>query len=309
MSTELGGPSRHEEPVGPLRRDIRLLGGLLGRVLVEQDGEALLASVERVRAAARASRADGDPSIVRNAVRALDPAEQADVLRAFAIYFQLANTAEQHHRLRRRRDYARDNRPPRESLDEAFEELAGVPEDELAERLANVSLEIVLTAHPTEATRRTFLVAHIRIAALLARFDDPDLTAPERAEIEAALAEEITILWQTDEVRDRPRVVDEIRHGLWFFEESLLDAGERLLAAYRRRVPGRASAVLVRDVDRRRPRRQPVGRRRHDRARARARPRDRPPPLPGRGPRAGRDGRVEPLARRDLARARGVDRP
>ncbi|HWB22847.1 MAG TPA: phosphoenolpyruvate carboxylase [Gaiellaceae bacterium] len=236
--TTLGGPSRHEEPVGPLRRDIRLLGGLLGQVIVEQDGEALLASVERVRASARASRGDGDPSIVRNAVHALDPAEQVDVLRAFSIYFQLANTAEQHHRLRRRRDYARDERPPRESLDEAFEELAGVPESELRERLANVSLEIVLTAHPTEATRRTFLVAHIRIAALLARIDDPELTAPERAEIEAALAEEITILWQTDEVRDRPRVVDEIRHGLWFFEESLLDAGERLLAAYRRRVPG-----------------------------------------------------------------------
>jgi phosphoenolpyruvate carboxylase len=238
VSVELAGPSRHEEPVGPLRRDIRLLGGLLGQVLVEQDGEELLAAVERVRAAARASRAEGDPSIVRNAVRALGRAEQADVLRAFAIYFQLANTAEQHHRMRRRRDYARAERPPRESLAEAFDELAAVPADELAERLANVSLEIVLTAHPTEATRRTFLVAHIRIAALLAGFDDPELTAPERAELEAALSEEITILWQTDEVRDRPRVVDEIRHGLWFFEESLLDAGERLLAAYRSRVPG-----------------------------------------------------------------------
>ena len=129
MSVELSGPSRHEEPVGPLRRDIRLLGGLLGQVLVEQDGEELLASVERVRAAARASRGESDPSIVRNAVHALEPAEQANVLRAFAIYFQLANTAEQHHRMRRRRDYARDDRPPRESLAEAFEELAGVPEE------------------------------------------------------------------------------------------------------------------------------------------------------------------------------------
>ncbi len=230
--------SLHEEPVGPLRRDIRILGSLLGRVLVEQEGETLLADVERVRASARASRADGDPSIVRGAVRELDSVKQADVLRAFAIYFQLANTAEQHHRLRRRRQTVQDDRPARESLDEAFEELAEVPEDELVRQLAAVSLEVVLTAHPTEATRRTFLVAHIRIAALLGRLDDPALGAPERAEIEAALAEEITILWQTDEVRDRPRVVDEIRHGLWFFETSLFDAGERLLAAYRRRVPG-----------------------------------------------------------------------
>ena len=114
----------------------------------------------------------------------------------------------------------------------------------------------MLTAHPTEATRRTLLRAHVRIAELLVRLDDPDLTPPERAELEDQLAEEITILWQTDEVRhDRPRVGDEIRHGLWFFEESLFDAGERLLRDYRRFAARRASAVLVRQLDRRRSRR------------------------------------------------------
>src|SRR5205814_1322487 len=78
---------RRAEPVGPLRRDVRLLGSLLGQVLVEQDGEALLAAVERVRAAARASRRSGDPAGVREAVRALDAGEQAKVLRAFGLYF------------------------------------------------------------------------------------------------------------------------------------------------------------------------------------------------------------------------------
>ena len=83
------------------------------------------------------------------------------------------------------------------------------------------------------------LRAHVRIAGLLTRNDDPDLTAAEREELEDALAEEITILWQTDEVRsERPSVGDEIRHGLWFFEESLFDAGERLLREYRRLAPG-----------------------------------------------------------------------
>jgi phosphoenolpyruvate carboxylase len=236
-----GSTGRREEPVELLRRDVRLLGELLGKVLVEQEGEPLLAAVERVRASARASRADGNPAAVREAVRSLEPAQQAGVLRAFATYFQLANTAEQHHRLRRLREYAQDGRPARESLDDAFELLVDVPEEELRRQLGHVSLQLVLTAHPTEATRRTFLVAHVRIAALLDRLDDTELGTPEWFELEEALAEEITMLWQTDEVRDgRPRVVDEIRHGIWFFEESLLDAGERLLAAYRRRVPDAA---------------------------------------------------------------------
>ncbi|MEI8105891.1 MAG: phosphoenolpyruvate carboxylase [Actinomycetes bacterium] len=229
----------HDDPYGPLRRDVRLLGSLLGHVLVEQEGHEFLAAEEQVRASARRSRELGDPSIVREAVRALSPDAQAAMLRAFALYFQLANTAEQHHRLRRRRDYENHGHLIRESLDEAFERIAAVPEAERARRLANLSLELVLTAHPTEATRRTFLQAHVRVAELLAAHDDPALTTGERAELETRLSEEVTTLWQTDEVRaERPRVVDEIRHGLWFFEESLLDAGARLLGDFRKRVPG-----------------------------------------------------------------------
>ncbi len=229
---------RSEEPYGPLRRDVRLLGSLLGRVLVEQEGEAFLAAEERVRAAARRSREIGDPSVVREAVRALSPDEQPRVLRAFGLYFQLANTAEQHHRLRRRREYAQEQRAPRESLADAFARLAEVPPALLSQRLAGVSLELVLTAHPTEATRRTLLRAHARIAAILDRLDEARMSAAEQAGLEDELAEEITLLWQTDEVRGvRPQVVDEIRHGLWFFEQSLFEAGERVLADYRRSVP------------------------------------------------------------------------
>jgi phosphoenolpyruvate carboxylase len=216
-----------------------MLGSLLGRVLVEQEGSDFLEAEEQVRASARRSREVGDPSFVRAAVRALSPAEQARMLRAFALYFQLANTAEQHHRIRRRHEYAREGRLPRESLREAFDLLESVPEDERARRLADVSLELVLTAHPTESTRRTLLQSHVRVAGLLSALDHPLVTDDERAEVETRLTEEITILWQTDEVRgDRPRVIDEIRHGLWFFEESLLDAAEALLAEYREHVPG-----------------------------------------------------------------------
>ena len=218
-----------------LRRDVRLLGDLLGRVLVEQEGGQLLEDVEHVRALARAARGGARHDELRAAVEALPVPRQASVLRAFALYFQLANVAEQHHRVRRRREYAHERLVPRESLAEAFERLEGAPEQEVERR---VSLELVLTAHPTEAARRTVLAAHLRVSALLAELDDPLLAPARQAEIENALAAETTMLWQADEVRSRrPRLVDEIRNGHWFFEQSLIDAAERLLADYRRRLP------------------------------------------------------------------------
>jgi phosphoenolpyruvate carboxylase len=228
---------RADEPTdAPLRRDVRLLGDLLGRVLVEQEGEPLLEEVERIRALARAARQGADHGELTAAVAALPLERQASVLRAFATYFQLANVAEQQHRIRRRRAYAHEERQLDDSLAGSFAQLGDLPREEIERR---VFLRLVLTAHPTEAARRTVLTAHQRIAALLGELDDPLLS--RRDAIERELAAEITTLWQTDEVRSkRPRVVDEIRNGLWFFEQSLIDAAESLLADYRSHVPGAA---------------------------------------------------------------------
>src|SRR5436190_2351911 len=149
-----------------LRRDVRLLGDVLGRVLVEQEGEELLAAEERIRLLSRQAREGAPREELRDAVRALPLDRQASVIRAFAIYFQLVNIAEQHHRLRRRREYELEQRVPRESLRDAV--------DRVGRRSAPpLSLELVLTAHPTEATRRTILGAHVRISHLLGDLDDP----------------------------------------------------------------------------------------------------------------------------------------
>jgi phosphoenolpyruvate carboxylase len=207
-------------------------------VLVEQVGQKLLDDVERVRHVARAARGRGEVQEVEHPVSELSGDEQALVLRAFGLYFQLANIAEQHHRLRRRREQAHEAAPTRESLDDAFATLADVPADELRRRTRTTWVGLVLTAHPTESTRRTTLLAHVRIAELLRRLDDPLLTPDERRDAEDGLAEEVTLLWQTDEVRHgKPRVDDEIRHGLWFFEHSLLRAAEELLRDWRRKLP------------------------------------------------------------------------
>ncbi|HZO34086.1 MAG TPA: phosphoenolpyruvate carboxylase [Gaiellaceae bacterium] len=232
------------DPAAPLRRDVGLLGRILGGVLVEQEGAWLLELVERIRAQTREARRDG--TVARSdLVGALQPDAQALVLRAFALYFQLANLAEQHHRLRRRREDARDGRVARESLEDAFARLASVPVDALRERARGTSIRLVLTAHPTEATRRTVLLAHIRIEQQLLGLDDPLLSPAEREAREARIAEEVTLLWQTDEVRhDRLRITDEIRHGLWFFEHSLISAATDLVGEWRDRLCGTGPGPL-----------------------------------------------------------------
>jgi len=229
-----------------LRANVRLLGDLLGRVLVEQEGQEMLDDEERIRALARDARAGGPRVALGDAVAALDHDRQAAVLRAFALFFQLANIAEQHHRIRRRREYEAEGRIPRESLAEAYDQLdrGGVDDDALQEIGARLHVELVLTAHPTEATRRTVLEAHRRVASHLARLDDEGIPPSERQRVEDALAEEITLLWQTDEIRSkRPRVVDEIRQGLWFFEQSFWNAIPDLERALGARLDGANGAL------------------------------------------------------------------
>jgi phosphoenolpyruvate carboxylase len=228
-------------PDAQLRANVRLLGDVLGQVLVEQAGEELLELEEEIRGLARDARETGDRAELTEIIRALDLEQQSAVLRAFSIFFQLANIAEQHHRLRRRRQYEHEGRVPRESLADAVARLreAGVGDDELQAAAARLEVWPVLTAHPTEATRRTILQAHQRLATALRRLDDPELPNSTQGRVREQIAEEVTMLWQTDEVRSRrPRVVDEIRHGLWFVEASLWQALPRLVRELRDAIPG-----------------------------------------------------------------------
>jgi phosphoenolpyruvate carboxylase len=225
----------------PLRANVRLLGEILGRVLVEQEGEAVFRLEERIRLLARLGRRgdEGSSRALSETISRLDLTTQAIVLRAFTLYFHLANIAEQHHRVRRRHELETEGATLRESLEEAVARLAeeGVGEEELRAAAARVSVELVLTAHPTEALPRTILEKHRTIAELIAALDDPRLPLRGREHVESRLAEEVTLLWQTDEVRsERPRVVDEIRQGLWFLEQSLWDAAPALLESWRERV-------------------------------------------------------------------------
>ena len=213
---------------GALRDDIHLLGDLLGQTLRTQEGEELFELVERVRAL---SKSDFDALTKLLAER---PTEQAlPVARAFAHFLSLANVAEQHHRVRRRREYQRDpDAPPQPG---SFEEVFGrlnIGADALFDAVTKLRIELVLTAHPTEVVRRTLLQKYTRIGELLAHRDRADLTIPEREETVEQLRREITSAWETDEVRHtRPTPLDEVKGGLFIFEQTLWDALPRYLRA------------------------------------------------------------------------------
>lgn len=235
----------------PLREDVRFLGDLLGEILREQAGEGLFQAEEALRQGFKALRAcEGGPELRERLlalVAGLDTAEAAQVARAFTLYFQLVNLAEQHHRVRRVRDYARedDDRPAAGSLDDVLGRLAasGVSAQAVRALLARFWIAPVFTAHPTEVLRRTVLEKHQRLARALDDRDDPRLGAADRARLQAAIAAEIESLWQTDEVHHRaPTVLDEARHGLYFLDSTLFDAVpdlyQDLEAALARHWPG-----------------------------------------------------------------------
>ncbi|MBA2664981.1 MAG: phosphoenolpyruvate carboxylase [Bradymonadaceae bacterium] len=224
------------DPHVDLRDDVRLLGSLLGETLKEQVGEALFAVVERVRILSKqAHRKQGEDFHELRAVLASLPDEEAvQVARAFAQFLTLANIAEQHHRVRRRRQYQRDPHATaqRGSCDESFGRLRaqGVEADALFEAVCNQQVELVFTAHPTEVMRRTLQQKYNRIEQLLGQRDRPDLTPAERQQSIEELCGEIASAWHTDELRrTRPTPIEEARGGLVVLESVVWDAVPRFL--------------------------------------------------------------------------------
>jgi phosphoenolpyruvate carboxylase len=243
------------DPHKPLRDDVRLLGSLLGGTLQTHDGEGLLRTVERVRALAKAARA-GDTTEFETltAELAAMPVELAlPVARAFAHFLNLANIAEQHHRVRRRRAHRRDPaaRPQRGSCEEAFQRLiaSGLAPRQLHDAVCALRIELVLTAHPTEVSRRTLVEKYNRIATLLDARDRMDLAPAEHDDVVAALRREIMTAWGTSDVRQqRPSPLDEVRSGLVVFEQSLWHALPRYLRDVDRALQASAGAGLPIDV-------------------------------------------------------------
>ncbi|HSG90911.1 MAG TPA: phosphoenolpyruvate carboxylase [Pseudomonadales bacterium] len=234
-----------------LREDVRRLGELLGHAIVTDRGADFLAIIERIRALAKQVRSDdeapgaagssadhtgdgGEPlpgpswSALRDFLANLPEDALVDVARAFNQFLNLANIAEQHHQVRRfRRQPGGDEEDP---LHGVFARLAeqGVAADRIADTVADLSVELVLTAHPTEVIRRTLISKYDAIAVILAERDvQPEAMQPE---LDERLARLVAEAWYTDEIRhERPSPQDEAKWGFAVIEHALWRALPRFM--------------------------------------------------------------------------------
>ena len=214
-----------------LREDVHLLGELLGNTIREQYGDAFLEKIERIRRGAKADRRqapanDAVSAELRASLDELGEDELLPVARAFNQFLNLTNICEQY-QLIRRRDEGQPEPFENLALGELLKRLiaAGHSAASLARQVAQLDIELVLTAHPTEVARRTLIQKYDAIAAQLALRDHRDLTSSERDAVHERLQRLIAEAWHTEEIRrTRPTPVDEAKWGFAVIENSLWQA-------------------------------------------------------------------------------------
>ena len=221
-ATEIDG----EDLPAPLRRDVRVLGETLDHILAEAGGSDLLNDVLRLRRATWQLRSTGraeDRERVLRVVEMLDWQRAQAVARAFTVYFQLINLAEERHRVRTLRDRRRGRDAIADSIAAAVDSIvASHGRPALTELIERLRIHPVLTAHPTEARRRAVSDALSRVSTVLEQLDDPHLTMVGEATVYRRLLEEVAILWRTSQLRSkRPTPLDEVRRALAVFDETI----------------------------------------------------------------------------------------
>ncbi len=214
----------------PLRDDVRILGTLVGDLLRGQGGDALFDLVENARLLAIRRRENNErpgdelTALVSN----LDLSMAMEIIRAFSTYFQMVNTAEKVHRIRRRRQYLQEfGQYQPGGLEETLVKLkaAGLDVDAVKELLSRLRVEPVFTAHPTEPTRRTILRKEQNIVRHLIDMLNPTMTAQEMFVCLQNIRLEMTTGWQTDEhPSEQMSVADELEHILFFMTDVLYKA-------------------------------------------------------------------------------------
>ena len=221
-----------------LRTDIKMLGSILGNCLKDHD-LATYESVEKLRKLGRQWREEKQggnafDQMVED-VKTYSADRIMGVSRAFTHFLALSNAAEAHHRNRGRRERLFNGIDNESALLVEEDTCAGVVKklkeeyrlsaDEIIEALSKQTVELVLTAHPTEVNRRTIIRKHHKIQEILQASDRPDLLPYEKRQLALALRSEVTSLWESDELRrSKPTPVDEANSGFSVVENVLWSA-------------------------------------------------------------------------------------
>jgi phosphoenolpyruvate carboxylase len=209
-----------------LRDDVNRVGSLVGEILAEQEGDEFLDEVERIRVAAITRReSNASTEGMERELAGVDVAHATSLVRAFSTYFQAVNVAERVHRIRRRREYEMTDAAPQPGgLRDVVGKLreAGISEEELRACLANLRIEPVFTAHPTEAVRRALLEKETEVVrALVADIDGARTPVERRADLER-MRMALTAAWQTAEFAlDKPSVGDELENVGFYLTDVL----------------------------------------------------------------------------------------
>ena len=232
----------------PLSAQVNLLGSLLGEAVREQMGIDRFEIVEELRLLCKRADRTNEPKHRHQAFRRIANLETSDIVRLLHVYttfFHLVNQAERQEIIRINRERARQARtgnnvtslhddpptPRPESIDAAIAQLKadGVPLDEVLDLLRSLDIQPTLTAHPTEARRRTILRKQRRITHLLATLRATDPTPDEYTETINDLYAQISFFLGTDEIREeRPTVRDEVEQGHYFLHGTIWDTLPRI---------------------------------------------------------------------------------
>ncbi len=204
-----------------LRRDVRTLGDMLGEVIAESDGSDALALIESVRQLSRRRRrgdhlADAE---LTERIPQLSLAEARVVARAFSVFFDLVNLAEDRHRIRvlRARVQEATPNPMSETIAAGIAKLrdAGFTAAQVQTAIDALKIELVFTAHPSEAKRRSIRAKLRRMRHAIQELDRQDLLPRERERQEMQIRTDLTVLWQTAFLRPtKPTVLEEVERGL-----------------------------------------------------------------------------------------------
>ncbi|WP_279205247.1 phosphoenolpyruvate carboxylase [Obesumbacterium proteus] len=210
------------EQYSAMRSNVSMLGKLLGDTIKEALGENILDRVETIRKLSKSSRAGNDASRqeLLTTLQNLSNDELLPVARAFSQFLSLTNTAEQYHSISPHGEAASNP----EVMAQLFTRLKNnnLSDEQIKKAVDDLSIELVLTAHPTEITRRTLIHKLVEVNNCLSQLDHSDLADYERNQIMRRLRQLVAQSWHTDEIRkNRPSPIDEAKWGYAVVENSL----------------------------------------------------------------------------------------